>query len=65
MLTELPWELGGLDRNLNILEIGHNPLVIPPSNVVNKGTPEILEWLKKNEKEGRRGKASGLGQMKT
>ena len=30
MLTELPWELGGMEKTLNILELGHNPLVIPP-----------------------------------
>jgi len=53
--------LGGLTQYLNILEVGHNPLVIPPRPVVNKGTAEILQWLKKNEKEGRKGKVSGLG----
>jgi hypothetical protein len=49
---------------LNILEVSHNPLIIPPRPVVNKGTQEILQWLKKNEKEGRKSKASGLGQKK-
>jgi hypothetical protein len=40
-----------LDKKLNILEVGHTPLVIPPTAVVNKGTEAILDWLKKNEKE--------------
>ena len=53
MLTELPWELGQLDKNLNILDVGHNPLIIPPRPVINKGTAEIVAWLKKNEKEVR------------
>ena len=59
MITELPWEIGGMQ--LNILEVSHNPLVIPPTSVVNRGTAAILEWLKKNEKTGRSGKVSGLG----
>lgn len=51
MLTELPWELGSLEKNLNNLDISHNPLVVPPKAVINKGTKEILIWLQKNEKE--------------
>ena len=39
----------------------HNPLTIPPGDVVNRGTAEILNWLRKNEKMGRKGQASGLG----
>lgn len=44
-------ELGRLESTLHVMELGHNPLVIPPGPIVNKGTSAILEWLKKNEKE--------------
>jgi len=64
MLTELPWEMGSLQQNLSVLEIGHNPLVIPPRPVIAKGTLEILKWLKSNEKEGQKAKVSGLGLQK-
>ena len=60
---ELPWEMANLS-SLNILEVSHNPLIIPPRPVVNKGTQEILGWLKNNEKQGRKSKTSGLGQKK-
>ncbi|EGG17880.1 leucine-rich repeat-containing protein [Cavenderia fasciculata] len=60
MLTELPWELGQLEGTLTILDVGHNPLTIPPNPIVIKGTEAIVQWLKKNEKEGRKGKVSGL-----
>jgi len=61
MLTELPWEMGGLQESLTLLELGHNPLVIPPRVAINKGTTEVLMWLKRNEKEGKKSKVSGLG----
>lgn len=63
MLTELPWEMANLSA-LNILDVGHNPLIIPPRSAIQKGTQEVLLWLKKNEKEGRKSKVSGLGQQK-
>jgi len=64
MLTELPWDLARLESSLNVLELGHNPLVIPPRPIINRGTPEVLKWLKQNEKEGRKAKVSGLGIQK-
>jgi len=60
MLTELPWDMA-LMTELKNLDVSHNPLVIPPRPVIQKGTEAILEWIKKNEKEGRKGKVSGLG----
>jgi len=42
------------------LDLAYNPLVIPPKPVVNKGTPVILNWLRRNEKEGRKHKIVGL-----
>jgi hypothetical protein len=48
---KFPRELGRLEGTLHVMELGHNPLVIPPGPIVNKGTAAILEWLKKNEKE--------------
>jgi Leucine-rich repeat (LRR) protein len=62
-VQELPWEMGNLTV-LNILDVGHNPLIIPPRPVINKGTTEVLLWLKKNEKEGRKTKVTGLSQKK-
>lgn len=59
MITELPWEVGSLDR-LTVLDLSHNPTVIPPKPVLNKGTPAVLAWLKRNEREGRKAKVLGL-----
>jgi len=61
MITEVPWEFGELENTLNILDISHNPVVIPPKPEINKGVKAMLGWLKKNEKEGRKAKVSGLG----
>lgn len=61
MLTELPWEFGRLENSLKILDVGYNPLVIPPRPIVDKGTSAILDWLKKNEEKGRKARVSGLG----
>jgi hypothetical protein len=41
--------LGGLAK-LEVMDISHNPLVIPPPDVLNRGTPAVLAWLRKNEK---------------
>jgi len=64
MLLELPWELTALEKTLNILELGHNPIIFPPPNVVANGPAESLAWLKKNEKEGRKDQAAISGQLK-
>jgi len=32
------------------MDINNNPLVIPPPEVLNRGTPAVLMWLRKNEK---------------
>lgn len=50
MMTELPWEMGHL-LQITILDVSHNPLVVPPRDIQNKGTHAILRWLKENEKE--------------
>jgi hypothetical protein len=47
--SSLPWELGSLPK-LEVMDISHNPLVIPPPDVLNRGTPAVLAWLRKNEK---------------
>jgi hypothetical protein len=49
VLSSLPWELGSLPK-LEVMDISHNPLVIPPPDVLNRGTPAVLAWLRKNEK---------------
>jgi hypothetical protein len=61
MLTEIPWEMGALEESLAQMNVDHNPLVVPPKVIVNKGTPAMLNWLAKNEAQGRKAKVSGLG----
>jgi len=60
MLTELPWEMGNMNE-LKTLDLSHNPLVIPPRVIIQQGTESVIKWIKTNEKEGRKGKVSGLG----
>jgi len=60
MMKELPFELGQLER-VKMLEVSHNPLLIPPQPIVAKGADAILDWLRKNEQRGKKVKASGLG----
>jgi len=60
-LAKLPWELGRLTSPpLTILNVKSNPLLVPPGGVVNKGTPTILMWLRKNEKDAGGKAVSGL-----
>jgi len=50
MVTALPWELGKLSSPpLAILNVKQNPLLIPPGGIVNRGTPTMLLWLRKNK----------------
>ncbi len=61
MLTVLVPELGKLEGKLNNLEISHNPVVIPPQPVLNRGTREVLKYLRENDRLIKEGKISGLG----
>jgi len=50
MLAKLPWEMGKLTSPpLTVLNVKQNPLLIPPTGIINKGTPVVLMWLRKNE----------------
>jgi len=49
MVTALPWELGRLSSPpLVILNVKQNPLLVPPGGIINRGTPTVLLWLRKN-----------------
>jgi len=49
-------------KNLQTLDVGSNPLIIPPGPEVNKGTEAMLFWLRDNEDTLMKGaKVSGLG----
>jgi len=61
MLTELPWNLWKLQHGkLVVLDVNYNPLIVPPKPILNKGTPCVLEWLRRNERVGRKSKVIGL-----
>ena len=45
---------------MTTLDVSHNPLVVPPKPVVQKGCNAMLGWLKANEAEGRKKKVQGL-----
>jgi hypothetical protein len=63
VLSRLPWNLGYLVQ-IEILDVSHNNLIVPPRSAVNMGTPAILKWLRENRKEGSGQRITGLG-MKT
>ncbi len=44
-LTILPYELGIL-RHLNGLNLSNNPIESPPKHIVQKGTKEVLQYLR-------------------
>lgn len=46
-ITTLPNELGTV-HNLKVLQIGGNPLIYPPKEVVKNGVEKILTFLRKN-----------------
>ena len=60
MVTQLPVEMGQMDT-LQQLDVAHNPMFIPPGPEINKGTRNMIEWLREHEKQIREGKVKGLG----
>ena len=43
-IIELPLDLHYLS-NLTVLDLKDNPLVLPPNNIVTRGTAAVLEYL--------------------
>jgi len=51
MLGKLPWEMGNMTSPpLTVLNVKQNPLLVPPTGVINRGTPAVLVWLRRNER---------------
>jgi Leucine-rich repeat (LRR) protein len=50
ILSRLPWSMGYLVQ-IEILDVSHNNLIIPPRSAINMGTPAMLRWLRENEKK--------------
>eukprot|EP01106_Pelomyxa_sp_JSP_P010100 TRINITY_DN2715_c0_g2_i4.p1 TRINITY_DN2715_c0_g2~~TRINITY_DN2715_c0_g2_i4.p1 ORF type:complete len:149 (+),score=31.55 TRINITY_DN2715_c0_g2_i4:190-636(+) len=61
MVTKLPCEMGDLADTLQVLDVEHNPLNIPPGPEVLKGTTSMLRWLKVHERDIKEGRVSVLG----
>ena len=59
MIAAIPWEVGFM-ASLRHIEVAQNPLLIPPTTEVQKGTDAMLKWLRDNEKAGRSGAKVGL-----
>ena len=60
MLTKLPWSMGHLVQ-IEMLDVTHNNLIVPPRSAQNMGVPAMLKWLRDNAKTGKNQRVTGLG----
>jgi len=66
MIAKLPWEMGKLTSPpLMVLNVKANPLLLPPTGVVNRGASAVLIWLRKNERAGGGKALAGLEYIDT